>query len=188
MKQGDDGGGARIRPVTREQATTEQLAIGDRIFGSRNEDYGGPSAILLNVPALADRFDHLRDALVREQELPNAHLQLAALITARHWSAEYAWMKRVELCRAAGIPAPVIEAVRARRTPAFDDPGLALAHRYVMQLLEEHRVADDAHRELKALLGDRAIIELVMVVGFYSMLSLVCDAFEPKLPSDGGGI
>ncbi|MEA2538608.1 MAG: 4-carboxymuconolactone decarboxylase [Chloroflexota bacterium] len=173
----------RIRPIERDRATPEQRRVGDTIFGSRNEDYGGPSAILLHLPELAERFDRLRDALVREQQLPKPMLHLAALVTARFWSAQYAWWKRVELCLAAGISQDVIDAVRERRRPVLADPAMAAVFEYVTELLERRRVSDATHARLRAIVGDEPIIELVMIVGFYSMLGLVCDAFEPAFPA-----
>src|SRR5918996_3492247 len=109
----------RIRSIERDEADQEQRRVGDIIFGSSNEDYGGPSAVLLHVPELAERFDHLRDYLVREQKLPKPMSQLAQLMTARFWSAQYAWWKRVEPCLAAGIPPGVFGAGRERRRPTF---------------------------------------------------------------------
>jgi 4-carboxymuconolactone decarboxylase len=182
MTAAGDSRPPRIRPIERDEATPEQRRVGDAIFGSRDEDYGGPSAILLHVPELTERFDHLRDYLVREQQLPGPMLHLAALITARFWSAQYAWWKRVEMCLAAGISEDVIDAVRERRRPDFADPDLAAVHEYVTELLENRRVSDATHARLQAIVGDECLIELVMVVGFYSMLGLVCDAFEPALP------
>jgi 4-carboxymuconolactone decarboxylase len=173
---------ARIKEIDRVEANTEQRRVGDIIFGSRNEDYGGPSAVLLHIPELAERFDHLRNYLVREQKLPKEMSQLAQLITARFWSAQYAWWKRVEPCLAAGIPQEVIDAVRDRRRPTFEDPDLEAAYDYVMELFENRRVSDATHERLQSLIGDECLIELVLTMGFYSMLGLVCDAFEPDFP------
>src|SRR5918996_1444524 len=167
----------RIRSIERDEADQEQRRVGDIIFGSRNEDYGGPSAILLHVPELAERFDHLRNYLVREQKLPEPMSQLAQLITARFWSAQYAWWKRVQPCLAAGIPQDVIDAVRERRRPAFDDADLEAVYDYVTELYSTRRVSDATHGRLHGIIGDECLIELVLTMGFYSMLGLVCDAF-----------
>jgi 4-carboxymuconolactone decarboxylase len=172
----------RIRSIERDEASPDQRRVGDLIFGSRNEDYGGPSAILLHLPELTQRFEHLRNYLVREQKLPEEMLHLAALITARFWSAQYAWWKRVDPCLKAGIPAGVVDAVRERRRPDFDDLDLEAVYDYVSELLETRRVSDNTHERLKAIVGDECLIELVMIVGFYSMLGLTCNAFEPNFP------
>jgi 4-carboxymuconolactone decarboxylase len=174
---------AKIKPIPREEATPEQQRVGDAIFGSRNEDYGGPSAVLLHVPEMAERFEDLRAALIGDERLPKPALHLAALLAARFWSSQYTWWKRVEMCRATGIPDDVIDAVRERRRPAFADPALEVVYDYVAELLETGRVGEGTHARARELLGERAVIQLVLIVGFYSMLALVSDAFEPELPA-----
>ncbi len=173
---------ARITPITRDEASDEQRRVGDIVFGSRHEDYSGPSAIMLHIPELTERFDHLRNYLVREQQLPNRLLQMAILITARHWSAQYAWWKRVQPCLDAGISQEVIDAVEERRRPGFTDEELEALYDYVTELLHDNRVSAEAHGRLLRLIGEERMIELVTAIGFYSMLCLVCDAFEPDFP------
>lgn len=173
---------SRIRPIEREDATPEQQRVGDAIFGSRNEDYGGPSAVMLHTPELAARFEDLRDALIKDQRLPKPVLHFAALLVARFWSSQYTWWKRVEMCRAAGIPDHVIDAVRMRRRPEFEDASLETVYDYVAGLLERGRVYDRSHARAVELLGEEGLIVLVLLVGLYSTLAMVSDAFEPDLP------
>jgi 4-carboxymuconolactone decarboxylase len=174
---------ARISEVQRDGATPEQQRVGDAIFGSRNEDYGGPSAVMLHTPELAQRFEDLRDALIKDERLPKPVLHFAALLVARFWSSQYTWWKREEMCRAAGIPDEVIEAVRQRRRPVFDEASLEIVYDYVAGLLERGRVDDASHARAVELLGDEGVIALVLLVGLYSTLAMVSDAFEPDLPA-----
>jgi 4-carboxymuconolactone decarboxylase len=174
---------SRIREIERDDATPDQQRVGDAIFGSRNEDYGGPSAVMLHTPELAERFEDLRDALIKDERLPKPMLHFAALLVARFWSSQYTWWKRVEMCRAAGIPDDVIEAVRERRRPEFEDASLETAYDYVGGLLERGRVDDGVHARAVELLGEEGLIALVLLVGLYSTLAMVSDAFEPDLPA-----
>ena len=173
---------AKIRPVVREEATPEQRRVGDAIFGSRHEEYAGPSAVLLHVPELAERFEDLRDALIEAERLPMPAVHLAALLAARFWSSQYTWWKRAEMCRAAGIPDDVMDAVRRRRRPTIADPTLEVVYDYVAELLETQRVDEGTGARALRLLSEEGVIQLVLIVGFYSMLALVSDAFEPELP------
>jgi 4-carboxymuconolactone decarboxylase len=173
---------SRIKEIQRNGATPEQQRVGDAIFGSRNEDYGGPSAVMLHTPELAARFEDLRDALIKDERLPKPVLHFAALLVARFWSSQYTWWKRVEMCRAAGIPDDVIEAVRDRRRPDFEDASLEAVYDYVVGLLERGRVEDRSHARAVELLGEEGLIALVLLVGLYSTLAMVSDAFEPDLP------
>jgi 4-carboxymuconolactone decarboxylase len=173
---------SRIGQIERDEATPDQLRVGDAIFGSRNEDYGGPSAVMLHTPELAERFEDLRDALIRDERLPKPVLHFAALLVARFWSSQYTWWKRVEMCRAAGIPNDVIDAVRERRRPEFEDASLEVVYDYVGRLLERGRIDDRSHAQAVELLGEEGLIALVLLVGLYSTLAMVSNAFEPDLP------
>jgi len=175
---------ARITEIERDDATPEQQRVGDAIFGSRNEDYGGPSAVMLHTPALAARFEDLREALIKDERLPKPVLHFTALLVARFWSSQYTWWKRVEMCRVAGIPDHVIDAVRDRRRPELDDVALQTTYDYVASLLERGRVDDAVHSRAVELLGEEGLIALVLLVGLYSTLAMVSDAFEPDLPPD----
>jgi 4-carboxymuconolactone decarboxylase len=77
----------------------------------------------------------------------------------------------------------VIEAVRQRRRPAFDEPSLEIVYDYVAGLLERGRVDDASHARAVELLGEEGVIALVLLVGLYSTLAMVSDAFEPDLPA-----
>jgi 4-carboxymuconolactone decarboxylase len=87
------------------------------------------------------------------------------------------------MCRAAGIPDDVIEAVRERRRPEFEDASLEAVYDYVVGLLELGRVEDRSHARAVELFGEEGLIALVLLVGLYSTLAMVSDAFEPDLPS-----
>ena len=76
----------------------------------------------------------------------------------------------------------MIDAVRERRRPAIADPMLEVVYDYVAELLETRRVGEETDARALRLLGEEAVIQLVLIVGFYSMLGLGSDAFEPELP------
>ena len=162
----------RIALVGRDTASDEQRRVGDFIYGKRNEEYAGPSAILLHVPELAERFELMREHILAAG-LPNDLLQLATLVLARHWSVDYVWNVRVGLAAKAGIAPAIIEAIRERRRPHFDNDSYDAIYVYTSELLGPDGVSDAAHRRARDVLGsDVLIIELAALVGLYTMLAL----------------
>jgi 4-carboxymuconolactone decarboxylase len=139
--------------------------------------------VMLHTPELARRFEDLRDVLINDERLPKPILHFAALLVARFWSSQYTWWKREEMCRTGGIPEEVIEAVRQRRRPVFEEPSLEIVYDYVGGLLERGRVSDASHVRAVELLTEEGVIALVLLVGLYSSLAMVSDAFEPDLPA-----
>lgn len=173
---------SRLTEVTRAAADAEQQRIGDRIFATRGEAYAGPSAILLQVPALADKIEDLRAVALKPKTLSNALVQLATLVVARHWNVPYIWSVRERLSLKAGIDAAVIDAIRHRRPPAFTEADQAVVYNYTRALLGPAPVAADLHARAVAALGEKGIVELVAVSGLYTTLALTARAADLAAP------
>lgn len=162
----------RIPLVTREAASDEQRRVGDFIYEKRNEEYAGPSAILLHVPQLAEQFELMREH-IRAAGLPQDLMQLATLVIARHWSVDYVWHVRVGLAEKAGIGADIIESIRIRQRPKFTSAAQEAIYVYTSELLGPIGVTDAAHQAVRKVLGsDVLMIELTALVGLYTMLAL----------------
>lgn len=162
----------RIPIITREAATDEQRRVGDFIFKKRNEIHGGPSATMLHIPELAERFELMREH-IQAAGLPPDLLQLMTLVVARFWAVDYVWNVRVDLSRKAGIDEAIIEAIRDRRRPVFADPRQETIYDYATELMSPAGVSDATHAAaLKVLGGVEKVIELAAVAGLYSFLAL----------------
>ena len=172
----------RLTEVVRDRANAEQRRVGDKIFATRGETYAGPSAILLQVPALAETLDDLRSVALKPKTLSNALVQLVTLVVARHWNAAYIWAVRERLSLKAGIGADVIDAIRHRRAPFFAAPDQAIVHDYAQALLGSARVPDDLHGRAVAAVGEAGIVELVAVIGLYTTLALTARAADLAAP------
>ena len=174
----------RIPLVVRDRATDEQRCVGDFIYGKRNEPYGGPSAIMLHAPELANRFEAIREHILAAG-LPEDLLHLATLVLARHWSVDYVWNVRVGLALKAGIDPTVIEAIRTHQRPQRLSEAQAAIYDYVSELLGPVGVSDSTFQRAREVLhDDKAIVELTAVVGVYTMLALQCRAAD--LPAQPG--
>ena len=60
----------------------------------------------------------------------------------------------------------------------------ALYHAYVVQLLQNHRVDDETFKAVHARLGGRGILDLTELIGHFSGLAAVMNAFEVEPPED----
>ena len=172
----------RIAPITEATANAEQRRVGDLIYKKR-EPYQGPSAILLHVPELAERLDRLR-AHVLAAGVRKDVLQLATLITARHWSADYVWGVRERLARDAGIDPAIIEAVRHRQRPDFGDSDQEAICDCVSELRGPIGPSEGAHARAVAVVGETGLLEVVAAVSVYTMLALTTRAAD--LPAHPG--
>ena len=55
-------------------------------------------------------------------------------------------------------------------------------HDYSRALLNRHHVSDDLYRATVAALGEAALVELVVLLGYYSLISMVLVSFQVPLP------
>ena len=116
--------------------------------------------------------------------LPAAVRELVILWLARQVGAAYEWIKHEPVARAAGLPDPVLNPLRAGQVP----PGLDETQQAALQVakfaLELHSIPVEVQEALVAQVGLKGVIELVVLVGFYRMIAGVIFSFDVPLPED----
>lgn len=171
-----------VAPVSPETATDEQRRLGETLFQRTGGLYAGPTALYLHNPGFAQIFDSMRDFVSRGGlSIPPALRLVAVLATTRFWTAQYAWTVQSRIAREAGVGDDVIEAIRAGRRPAFASDDQEVVYDYVSALLERRKPGESLEARALALLGQAGLVELVSVVGMYSLVGLTCAAFDPPL-------
>ena len=100
---------ARIPTATRESVPENQRDAYDQVIGERGGSHpaGGPIAIMINVPEITKRGEHLRAYLRGEDSsLPTKVRELAMLVTAREQDS-----------RTSGTPMPLRDGGPVSATP-----------------------------------------------------------------------
>ena len=87
-----------------------------------------------------------------------------------------------EEARRAGVPDEVVQAIAARRTPLLGDDDRAV-YELTIALVATGRVPDDVFTAAVAALGRPAVVELVALVGYYTMVAFSLNAFEIPPPA-----
>ena len=126
----------------------------------------------------ADLGAHLRFGVSVERRL----LELAIITTGAHWKAEFEWWAHVPMAREHGVSEPVIEAIGRGETPSFDHDDERIVYAVATQLSATGHIDESTYREAQALLGDRGIVELVTLCGYYVLVSFTLNAFDIGLP------
>jgi 4-carboxymuconolactone decarboxylase len=175
----------RLPPTPREALSPEQLRVNDLIQAGRGRSgglAGGPFAIWLRDPALTERtvalYHHLRHELTAPQRL----CELAILVTARAWTAQYEWHAHEKHAVPAGLDAAVVDAIRNRRTPVFSKQDEAITYGLAIELQERRALSEASYAKAREVLGETLLIELVTLIGFYTMLAVVLVGFDVEIP------
>jgi len=123
-------------------------------------------------------------SLRTDTELPPAAREVAILVVARAWGADFEWWVHGMIAVGQGVAEPIIAAIGRRRTPATDDAAILAAHDVAYELVYKRQLGETTFERARAALGERALVELVTNVGFYQLVSGVLESFHPPGPSE----
>ncbi|MDA0748905.1 MAG: carboxymuconolactone decarboxylase family protein [bacterium] len=172
---------SRLPELEPEGLSSRQREIYDRILASRG-NIAGPFRIWLHSPELADRAQHLGEFLRYQTALEPRLSELAILVTARHMDCQVEWSIHERFAREGGLGPEVIDAVRLRRNPVFENIDEAAVYTFSGALLDRGLVADDVFDTALAHLGEEGVVDLTGLVGYYVMVAMTLNAFRVPLP------
>jgi len=133
-------------------------------------------AILARQPELLGPFLGWAAALALNGVLPNRDHELLALRVASNCHSEFEWVEHVEYARAAGMTDAEIEAVAG----AIDADGWSETERALLRAADElhsdRDVTDTTWAALARTYDAPALVEILFVVGQYTMLSMMANA------------
>jgi len=168
----------RIADFETAELSPEQRRIHDAIAASPRGKVEGPLRVWLTSPELADRAQAL-GAFARYGTCLAPRLsELAILEIGAHWQAGFEWHVHAPIAVAAGIEPEAIEAIRSGGQPQFSKPDEAAVHDFARELLRKYAVSDDTYGRVQCLLGDRGVVELVGILGYYGLISMTIKAFR----------
>src|SRR6202011_3012513 len=116
------GAERRFGPLVPADMTPEQRAVADAILAGPRpmpNGLGGPFEAMLRSPGLADPAQRLGAYVRFESSLPPHLNELAILVTARRWTAQYEWLAHRRLAVDAGLDPAVADAIPRGGRPDF---------------------------------------------------------------------
>jgi 4-carboxymuconolactone decarboxylase len=169
----------------RQQAMWDSILAGPRGAALKGpaQTLDGPFNAWLYAPTAGERAGALGEELRFRVSIPDSLKELAIVIAGARWHAEYEFWAHARLARKLGIPQPVLDAVRDGHRPDFDDDDQAVVYDFVHPLVTDGFAGDDAYARAQQRFGDQGAVELVMLVGYYTMVSLTLNAFAVPLPA-----
>jgi 4-carboxymuconolactone decarboxylase len=156
----------------------ERRAIYDAIAAGPRGSVPAIFHLLLEAPAVAGKAQALGAELRYRTSLGPKLSELAILVTAHHWGADYEWAIHAPEAAKAGLAAAVIDAIAAGQTPETDEADVRLVHDVARSLLDTHAVPDALFAEALDRFGRQALVELTAVIGYYSMLAIAIRCFQ----------
>jgi 4-carboxymuconolactone decarboxylase len=180
-----EGEPPRFPKISMEQLNPEQQAVAAEVLKQSSAGLGGPYGMLIKSPELLKRYLLMTEYLRQKTSLPHRLNEMAILLEARLWDAQYEWWAHEPLARKAGVPDAVMEDIRAGKRPATMQPDEAVVYDVVTEILNKRQLSDDTFGRAKQILGEQQVVDLVAVTGFYVMVSAVVIAGRIEIPNGG---
>lgn len=165
-----------------EAMTPEQkAAVAEAVAGIRGR-VPAPMVAWLQNPDLASRAQKLGELLRYQTTLEPRLSELAILVCGRHWTSHHEWTAHKREGLKAGMDPEVIAAIAARRTPSLSDAREQAVYDVSTTLLATGRVPKPLYAAGVAALGERGMVELVGILGYYCLVALTLNTFELGIP------
>lgn len=164
----------RIPLITsRDELGVEAQGVFDQIMESRGE-VSRPFRVLLHVPAAARKVAELGHVVRSQSRLADADRELVTVATGRAHGCTFVWESHQDAARAAGVDPD--------RIAAFGSGDLSDRKRtlvsFVNELCSDGSVSQETFDAAAEIVGTTGVVELVVAVGYYTMLSYVMSALE----------
>lgn len=175
---------SRLTPPAEDKLTAEQAALRDAIASGPRGRFvmGGPFAIYMEAPQYGMLAQKLGGYVRLETTVPPRLSELAILVVAQHWRAQYEWYAHAPIAERQGVAPETIKAIKAGRRPTSAKRDELAVFDFVKELNKDRRVSDATYRKVQKLLGDRGTVELVGILGYYTTVSLHLNTFRAPLP------
>ena len=189
-------GPQRFKPIAPENLTPEQRTLAEAIRsgprGAVNNSaaanagpLGGPFNVWLRTPEIGNIIQSLGAAIRFRSSLPNKLNELAIITTARQWTAQYEWIAHKRLALEAGLDPAIADDIAQGRRPAKMSEDEAIVHDFSVELHETHGVSDATYKRALDRFGERGVVELIAVNGYYGLVSMTLNVNRTELP---GGV
>jgi 4-carboxymuconolactone decarboxylase len=169
---------ARIALLKPEEMNAEQLAVHAAAVAGKRGRAPLPLLAWLHSPELADRAQRLGEYVRYDTMLDPRISEVAILVVARYWTAHYEWAahKREALC--AGVSEATVAAIARGGHPEMALPDEQLVYEFAHALVTRHAVGDELFARATVAFGERGVVELVGVLGYYTLIAMTLNAFE----------
>ena len=159
----------------------QRKAAAELIAGPRG-GVKGPFVALLRSPELMDRLQRVGEYLRFNSCLDARITEFVALLVSRDWGQQFEWCTHVPLALKAGLSQDVVDALRDGRRPPAMQPDEQAVYELLDELSRTKGVADATYRVALELLGERGVIDVLGVAGYFTALSMVMNAVRTPPP------
>lgn len=158
----------------------DQQAVYRSIMATRG-NLSGPFLAWMHSPELASHAEKLGAFCRYQTGFALVESEMLILLVAARFRCIGEQQIHEPIAKQAGLPADQIADIRERRPVRLATARLTVIHAVAEELLESNRIGDGLYEEGVRELGVRGMVELVGIVGYYSLVAMTLNAFDMRM-------
>jgi 4-carboxymuconolactone decarboxylase len=176
----------RFKPLVESDLSEAQLQAARELASGLRGHWNphGPNALLLRSPELMSRSQRVGEYLRYSSSLPRRLNEFAILITARQWNAQVEWFAHHPLALEAGLAPEVAADLAQGKRPSGMQDDEASVYQFCKELHATKAVSDATFKALADKFGERGVIDLIALTGYYTMLAMLLNVAQQPLPNN----
>ena len=176
----------RFAPLKAEELNPAQKAWAEMIAAPpRNAKFTNPPyRAYIRNPDLAPRLTAMSEYLRWNTSLPPRLSELAILITARQWTAQYEWFAHYPRALKGGLDPSIANDIAAGKRPANMKDDEAALYDLAMALYRDKKVSDPIYKAALEKFGERGIMDIIGIIGYYDLVSMTLITMQTGAPND----
>jgi 4-carboxymuconolactone decarboxylase len=175
--------GERMAEIPLDKMSPAQRSVADAIMTGPRQRMSGPFNAWLRSPELADRLQKVGEYVRFNTSLDKRVNEMAIIMTARAWGSQYEWHAHAPLAIKAGLDPAIVAAIGAGRKPDNMKDDEAIVWEFTTQLRRDHGVDDAIYARALEKFGERGIVDLVAVNGYYDVVSMTLNVARVAAPA-----
>jgi 4-carboxymuconolactone decarboxylase len=145
---------------------------------------GSPFNVFLRSPELGNDLQKVGSYIRFKSTLGMRLNEMAILIVARQWTAQYEWHAHHRLALQAGLDPKIADDIANNRRPSGMKPDEEAVYDFCRELLDTKQVSDATYKAALDKFGEPGIMDLIGVTGYYTLVAMVLNVDRTPLPGD----
>ncbi|HEY2384512.1 MAG TPA: carboxymuconolactone decarboxylase family protein [Terriglobia bacterium] len=175
--------GDRFKPLNYDEMTPQQKTMMDHLVSGERRGASGPFNVLLRSPEMGDLAQQFGASMRFHSSIPKKLNEMAIIMTARHWTAQYEWNAHRAAAAQAGLSEAIIKSIAAGKRPESMDADETVVYNFTTELLKTHQVSDPIFKATKDKFGEHGVVDLIGVMGYYQLVSMLLNVDRYPLPA-----
>jgi 4-carboxymuconolactone decarboxylase len=167
--------GDRFKPLQYDEMTREQKIMIDHLLAGERQGARGPFNVLLRSPEVGDLAQQFGGAMRFHTALPKDVSETIIIMTGRFWMAQYEWTAHKAAALKNGVPPAIVDAIATGKRPKGMSPQMEVAYNFIDELLTTHQVTDATFQAAKERYGEKGVVDIMGLSGWYCLVSMVLD-------------